>query len=123
MDIAVFSDDGHTEDNIKIIVECKKPNRQDGRTQLQDYLRFPKSELGVWFNGEERLYLRKIEKAGKIEFTDLPNILRYGENVDDIGKFRRADLRPATNLKTIFKTIRNYLAANAVGITRDEVFA
>ena len=123
VDIAVFSDDGHTEDNIKIIVECKKPNRKDGRTQLQDYLRFSKSELGVWFNGEERLYLRKIEKAGKIEFTDLPNIPRYGENVDDIGKFRRADLRPATNLKTIFKTIRNYLAANAVGITRDEVFA
>ena len=29
----------------------------------------------------------------------------------------------AHNLKSVFKTIRNYLAANAVGITRDEVFA
>ncbi len=123
VDIAVFESAEHTEDNIGIIIECKKRNRKDGKTQLQDYLRFSKSEIGVWFNGEERLYLRKIEKSGKISFSELPNIPRYGEGVDDIGKFRRADLRPASNLKTTFKTIRNYLAANAVGITRDEVFA
>ncbi|EKC58984.1 N-6 DNA methylase, partial [human gut metagenome] len=42
---------------------------------------------------------------------------------EDIGKFKRKDLRPAENLKPTFRTIRNYLAANAVGITRDEVFA
>ena len=123
VDIAVFSGDDHTEDNIKIIVECKKRNRKDGEKQLQDYLRFSKSELGVWFNGGERLYLRKREKAGRIEFAELPNIPRYDEHVDDIGKFRRADLRPAANLKTTFTAIRNYLAANAVGATRDEVFA
>ena len=123
VDIAVFESADHTEDNIGIIIECKKRNRKDGKTQLQDYLRFSKSEIGVWFNGEERLYLRKVEKSGKITFSELPNIPRYGEDVDDIGKFRREDLRPASNLKTTFKTIRNYLAANAVGITRDEVFA
>ena len=123
VDIAVFSNTNHREDNIEIIVECKKRNRKDGKTQLQDYLRFSKSEVGVWFNGSERLYLRKIEREGKIEFAELPNIPRYGERVDDIGKFRRRELRPATNLKTSFRAIRNYLAANAVGITRDEVFA
>jgi type I restriction enzyme M protein len=32
-------------------------------------------------------------------------------------------LRPSVNLKSVFKAIRNYLAANAVGTTRDEVFA
>ena len=52
-----------------------------------------------------------------------PNIPRYGERVEDIGQFKRRDLKPAENLKPTFKTIRNYLAANAVGITRDEVFA
>ena len=123
VDIAVFSSANHTEDNIQVIVECKKPNRKDGRSQLQDYLRFCRSELGVWFNGSERLYLRKIEKDGKVEFAELPNIPRYGERVEDIGKFRRRDLRPATNLKTTFRTIRNFLAANAIGATRDEVFA
>ena len=123
LDIAVFGDDCHIEDNIQIIVECKKPNRKDGCSQLKDYLRFSKAEVGVWFNGEERLYLRKFESDGRIEFSELPNIPRFGERVDDIGQFKRSDLTEATNLKTVFRTIRNYLAANTVGITRDEIFA
>lgn len=123
VDIAVFTSDVHSDDNAYIIVECKKKNRKDGRSQLEDYLRFSKAYLGVWFNGEERLYLQKTEKDGEILFEEIPNIPRYGERVEDIGKFKRKDLRPARNLKPTFKTIRNYLAANAVGITRDEVFA
>lgn len=123
VDIAVFSNKKHSDDNIQIIVECKKKSRKDGKNQLKDYLRFSKASVGVWFNGNERLFLQKKERDGKIEFLELPNIPRYGERVEDIGRFLRKDLRPATNLKSIFKTIRNYLAANAVGITRDEVFA
>ena len=123
VDIAVFSDSEHTDDNIKIIVECKQPTRSDGKTQLQDYLRFSKSRIGVWFNGNERLFLQKNEHDGRVDFSDIPNIPRYGETVDDIGQFRRGDLVPATNLRTVFRAIRNYLAANAVGITLDEVFA
>lgn len=123
VDIAVFSDSEHTEDSIAIIVECKAKKRNGGKTQLQDYLRFSKARVGVWFNGDERLFLFKHEHDGKIDFNELPNIPRYNERVEDIGKFRRKDLRPATSLKSVFKAIRNYLAANAVGITRDEVFA
>ena len=123
VDIAVFSSKEHTYDNEYIIVECKKKNRKDGKTQLEDYLRFSRAYLGVWFNGEERLYLQKIEKGGKVLFEEIPNIPRYGERVEDVGKFKRKDLRPAENLKPTFRTIRNYLAANAVGITRDEIFA
>lgn len=123
IDIGVFDSPSHTDENIQIVVECKKKNRKDGRAQLEDYLRFSRAEVGVWFNGAERLYLRKREKGGRVEFSELPNIPRFGERVEDIGKFRRQDLRPATNLKTTFKTIRNYLAANAVGVTRDEIFA
>ena len=123
VDIAVFTGSEHTDDNIHIIVECKKKNRKDGRSQLEDYLRFSKAYLGVWFNGEERLYLKKTEVGGKVLFEEIPNIPRYGERVEDVGKFKRCDLRPAENLKPTFRTIRNYLAANAVGITRDEVFA
>lgn len=123
VDIAVFTNQEHTEDNVYIIIECKKKNRKDGQSQLQDYLRFSKAYLGVWFNGDERLYLKKTEVDGKILFDEIPNIPRFGERVEDIGKFKRRDLRPAENLKPTFRTIRNYLAANAVGITRDEVFA
>ena len=40
VDIAVFSNNKKIEDEIHIIVECKKKNRKDGKSQLQDYLRF-----------------------------------------------------------------------------------
>lgn len=123
VDIAIFSGTNHQDENISIVVECKKKNRKDGRTQLEAYLRFSRAMLGVWFNGDERLYLQKIEKNGTVTFREIPNIPRYGERLEDIGKYKRKDLVPSDNLKPTFKTIRNYLAANAVGITRDEVFA
>ena len=123
VDIAVFNSENHTEDNILIVVECKKKTRKDGKTQLKDYLRFSRAFLGVWFNGEERLFLRKVEKSGRIEFEEIPNIPQFGQRVEDIGKFKRKDLRPTHNLKATFKAIRNHLAANTVGATRDEVLA
>ncbi len=123
VDIAVFPDGKKQEDEVYIIVECKKKTRKDGKTQLKDYLRFSKSHLGVWFNGDERLFLRKVEKAGRIEFEEIPNIPQYGQRLEDIGKFKRKDLRATHNLKAVFKTIRNHLAANTVGATRDEVLA
>ncbi len=123
IDIAVFSGSEKTDDNIRIIVECKKKDRKDGKSQLEDYLRFSKARIGVWFNGKARLFLAKTEKEGKVYFTEIPNIPRYGQRLEDIGKFTRSQLEPAVNLKVVFRAIRNYLAANAVGITRDEVFA
>lgn len=123
VDIAIFDSEDHRDDNIMIVVECKKKNRKDGQSQLEAYLRFSRAMLGVWFNGEERLYLQKIEKNGTVSFREIPNIPRYGERLEDVGKYKRKDLIPSDNLKPTFKTIRNYLAANAVGITRDEVFA
>ena len=123
IDIAVFTTTEKSEDNIHIIVECKKKNRKDGRSQLEDYLRFSKASLGVWFNGEERFFIRKIEKNGQIKFQDIPNVPKNGQRIEDIGLFKRKDLQATHNLKSTFKAIRNHLAANAVGATRDEVLA
>ena len=106
-----------------IIVECKKKNRNDGKDELKDYLRLSKAKLGVWFNGEERLFIRKYEKNGEILFEEIPNIPKYQQRLEDIGKFRKKDLKITYNLKTIFKTIRNHLAGNTKGVTRDEVLA
>lgn len=123
VDIAVFKNQGKKEDDVFIIVECKKKNRRDGKGQLEDYLRLSKANLGVWFNGEERLFLRKFEKDGQVKFEEIPNIPVAGQRIEDIGKFRQKDLRPTHNLKAVFKSIRNHLAANTVGATRDEVLA
>ncbi|WP_322549156.1 restriction endonuclease subunit M [Flavobacterium psychraquaticum] len=123
LDIAVFNNINKNDDNIWIIIECKKKNRKDGRGQLENYLTFSKAQLGVWFNGEEKLFLKKLEKDGKVLFEEIPNIPIYGQRIEDIGKFKRKDLKPAYNLKSIFRTMRNYLAGNVVGATRDEVLA
>lgn len=123
VDIVVFPNERKVDGEEYIIVECKKKNRKDGRTQLEDYLRFSRASLGAWFNGEEKLYLKKTEKDGRILFEEIPNIPKFGQRIEDIGLFKRKDLKAAHNLKAVFKSIRNYLAANAVGVTRDEVFA
>ena len=41
----------------------------------------------------------------------------------DIEKFKRKNLKSTHNLKAVFKSIKNYLVANTVGTTRDEVLA
>lgn len=123
VDIAIFSSTKKSDDDIYIVVECKKKTRKDGRSQLEDYLRFCKAQLGVWYNGEERFFLRKYEADGQVRFEEIPNIPKYGQRLEDIGKFRRCDLKPTHNLKATFRAIRNHLAANTVGATRDEVLA
>ena len=123
VDIAVFSDASKSEDALSIIVECKKKTRKDGRSQLEDYLRLSNATLGVWFNGNERSYIRKIESKGKVYFEEIPNIPQKGQRVEDIGKYKRKGLKPTHNLKTTFNAIRNYLVANATGTNRDEIIA
>lgn len=124
VDIAVFTDSERTDDSIYLIVECKKKNRKDGRTQLENYLTLSKANLGVWFNGEERFYLLKQNTDdGRVLFKEIPNIPKFGERLEDIGKFKRKDLKSTHNLKTVFNAIRNYLAGNATGTTMDQTIA
>jgi len=124
VDIAVFTGSRKMDETLYIIVECKKKNRKDGRTQLENYLTLSSAYLGVWFNGEERFFIRKfVTPNGEIIFEEIPNIPKFGQRIEDIGRFTRADLKPTHNLKAIFKSIRNHLAANTIGATRDEVLA
>ena len=78
--------------DVYIIVECKQPTRKDGIKQLKKYLTFCDAYLGVWFNGKERLFLQKYEKQGKVLFKEIPNIPKFGENISDIGLYKRKDL-------------------------------
>ena len=120
VDIVVFQDEKHEADGEYIVVECKKRKRNDGRKQLEDYLRFCSARLGVWYNGQDRLFLLKTQTENGIVFEEIPNIPHYQQRVEDIGHFRREDLKPSNNLRAVFSLIRNYWAANAVGMTRDE---
>lgn len=124
VDIAVFSDSKRLEDDLSIVVECKRPRRREGIAQLKLYLDMCAAEIGVWFNGTEHAYLHKLHLPnGQRRYQELPNIPRYGQRIEDIGLFRRHELRPPSNLKAVFRDIRNHLAGNTTGITRDEALA
>ncbi len=124
VDIAVFRDPMKIEDGLQIIVECKQKTRKDGIHQLKLYLDMSPAEIGVWFNGDEHEYLRKVHhKNGKRTYEALPTIPRYGQRIEDIGLYKRQDLRKPSNLKAVFRDLRNHLAGMTTGITRDEALA
>lgn len=124
VDIAVFTSKRKIEDDLFLVVECKKKNRKDGIAQLKLYLDMSPASLGVWFNGDEHVYLRKLLNGdGTRHYQELPNIPRYGQRVEDIGLFKRKDLARPSNLKAVFRDLRNHLAGMTTGITRDEALA
>lgn len=123
VDIAIFKSDKKDDSNLYIVVECKKKNRKDGVDQLKDYLRLSNALLGVWFNGYDRVFLKKYETKGTVLFEEIPNIPQFGQRIEDIGLFKRKELKRSRDLKTVFKAIRGHLAGNTVGATRDEVLA
>lgn len=124
VDIAVFRSSKKTEDDVFMVVECKKKNRKDGVAQLQLYLDMSAADIGVWFNGNEHQYVRKIHhEDGSRTYESLPNIPRHGQRIQDIGLFKRKDLTKPSNLKAVFRDLRNHLAGMTTGITRDEALA
>lgn len=113
VDIAIFTDNGRAESDLIGIVECKKKTRKDGLEQLKLYMDMCSSlQWGVWFNGDEQINLQKIKKDGDILYNEIPNIPKKGQRIEDIGKYKRRDLKPAKDLKSHFKVINNYLYGN-----------
>ena len=124
VDIAVFDSPRRSEGGLFMIVECKKRNRKEGVAQLLLYLQMSSAQVGVWFNGDEHEYIRIVRSAnGAVKLQTLPNIPRFGQRIEDIGLFRRRDLVKPSNLKSVFRDIRNHLAGMTTGITRDEALA
>ena len=118
-DIAVFRDEKKVIDNLYIIVETKRKERKDGIDQLKSYLSPTNAEFGVWFNGKDIVYLQHLKKAPF--FREIPDIPKEGETLEDVGLYQKKDLKPATELKTVFETIHNHIYANE-GLLKEKVF-
>lgn len=124
VDIVVFTSEIQVPENVMMVIECKRTTRRDGVEQMHRYLDMSAGHIGVWFNGEDHQYVRKVLRSdGTRIFETLPNIPRYGQRVEDIGLHSKKDLVAPSNLKAVFRDIRNHLAGNAPGITRDEPLA
>ncbi|MCL2676710.1 MAG: N-6 DNA methylase [Streptococcaceae bacterium] len=125
VDIAVFeSEKDFKNKKAKIFVETKKPNYNEGKEQLYDYLSFEKhTTFGIWYNGYQEngqsigFYRKKFENE-EPKFEEVVDIPKFGF-ADISEQIKRNELQPTNNLKNIFKNLRGYIAANATGTTRD----
>lgn len=123
VDIAVFKDDSRIEDNLYMVVECKKKTSKEGQAQLKLYLDMCPADIGVWFNGDAHLYIRKVFKNGTRRYDVIPAIPRRNQRIEDVGSFKRRDLAAPSNLRAVFRDLRNHLAQLTQGATRDEAVA
>jgi type I restriction enzyme M protein len=92
-DIVIFEskDATQTQENIKIIIECKKEtvdarNAKDGVEQLKSYMSAcPNCEWGMWTNGRQKEVFRKyVNDKGQIDFMDYNDIPSADGNLDNI---------------------------------------
>jgi type I restriction enzyme M protein len=127
VDVAVFDNSDDVKNSkAKIFVETKKSTSEEGFEQLKDYMNFDQNvRYGIWYNGEHDegvsiRFIEKIIKDNKMSYRDIVDIPRKGFNKIE-EEIRRNDLVPTQNLKSIFRDLRGFIAANASGITRDEV--
>lgn len=119
-DIVVFHDTKRRESgNIKIIIETKAPTKKDGLDQLKSYSIPRSQEFAIWFNGKDIAYWQVLNRAPW--FREIPDIPKNGETLEDVGLYQKKDLKPATELKTVFETIHNHIYANE-GLLKEKVF-
>lgn len=115
-DIVVFSDERKIFDNILIVVETKRKDREDGVDQLKTYLSPTPGEGGVWFNGTQITYLRVVRRPPTYtpEFVPWRNIPKKDQSWEEIGKHKTiSDLIPSQNLKSVFKIVYYHLYTNS----------
>ena len=122
-DIVIYktSDRSKRDQNRDIIgiVETKRPQREDGIRQLMSYMSAASCSWGVWTNGTEIEYIYKDQNSGEIKKNFIFQIPSRGLSVEDIGRLSKKDLKPAKNLKPIFRRILGVLYANT-NISRRE---
>ena len=100
----------------KIVVETKAPNEKHGVGQLKSYIFASAAEGGVWINQTDTpKYFRRI--GAKME--DWPNIPRFDETWDDIGRQTKGKLRAPHDLVETFKRCHN--ALYKVGIDSEDI--
>jgi len=121
-DIVVFRDKKSKDPNRNayIIVEVKRENRKDGIEQLESYINATTAEFGIWYNGRDIVFIRRLRKPHK--FQEISRIPRYRERFEHLERQPTKDyLKPSFNLKTRFDEIHNYLYANE-GFLKEKLF-
>jgi len=106
-------------EDILGIVETKKPTKKEGIKQLMSYMSASSAYWGVWTNAEEIEYIYRHPVNGEIKRDYVYQIPKNGETFEDIGRVSKKNLKPASNLKAIFRRLLNTLYTNT-NISRRE---
>ncbi len=106
-------------EDILGIIEVKRETRKEGVRQLMSYMSATSAHWGVWTNGSEIEYLYRDLKTGEVKQNFVYQIPRCGESFEDIGKISKEKLKPASNLKVVFRRLLNTLYSNT-NISRKE---
>ena len=124
VDIAIFDSVQHCGDpsHIRIIVECKAPDQETGIRELKTYLGLePETRLGVWFNGDRHLLVWKVRDGFTIdEYGRVPLPTDPLAPAEAKPPLRYGDLVPPPNLGTVFRRLRDRIAAQDTQVNRDE---
>jgi len=122
-DIVIYPSpqDKDRRENHYIIVECKEPDAKlpDGEPQLKGYVNSTTAQIGVWTNGLEIKYWKRLKEPDRYE--EKANLPRYGEQYGD-KKIMKKDLRPSSNLQAKFDRIHNDIYANYKAGNKAKVF-
>lgn len=120
-DLVIFSPDKpHTQDNARIVIECKAPSikmgdKDQGVGQLKSYLdACPNTIYGMWINGVERICFRRVEKDGQRFWEEVPDLPQFGKEDASNDRPRFDQLKPAGSdaLLFTFRRCHNFIAGN-----------
>lgn len=111
-----------------IIIEVKKPHRNDGVEQLKSYCNAEGSPIGVWTNGGEIAVLHREEPNFFRSLSDFPGASQrlaelFAERwtLDDLTRENKL-VRERTTLKDLILDMENLVLANAGVDAFEEVF-
>ena len=115
-------------DAAYIIVEVKKPRRQDGIEQLKSYCNAEGSPIGVWTNGGEVVVMHRVDPNLYRALSDIP---KADQTLDDIRaqkvtweQLTKIDklVTERLSLKDVILDLENLVLANAGVDAFEEVF-
>lgn len=129
VDIAIFRENRpHRPENIYIIIETKKegtkPEREDqGIGQLYSYMQAAMNcEFGMWTNGVDKICYEKKRANGEFQIAEILDIPPRGKSLEDYEKLDFSQLRPASELKSVFRRCVDYIYGNQ-GLRKDQAFS
>lgn len=126
MDLVIYNDETFTQENILAVIEIEHAG-VDYDNQVLSYATATPALYVGWFSGYEekskhpRYFFRDYVNS-PTDFIPIPSLPHYGESVDEIGMYKKSELKPAKNLKQLFNRIHYYLYGNSE-IKREENIA